>query len=260
MARIIEFIAPVEAIRGNMSGRQDLRYAENDNKAFEAPVGRTNYARNYTPRYIGAKVASTGKKYFTVKTKTATKINARTLKTMALLGGAGDIFAHMLKRKDLQPYIQMDRLYQYSVSVAGYNGTFRKFVMDFLRRGLVDHVQNFVAQAASIQVAFKNPWYDGTMTDGASTTNLYKFWEQLHDGGIKFFVDGRTGYATANDDFDDVIASNVNVLSLAKDNDNVTMEVSGINYYLLDATNAYVKGNDEVSANATYTLTDVAPE
>lgn len=37
----IEFIAPVEAMRGNLSGKQDLLYVENDNKAYEGPVGQT---------------------------------------------------------------------------------------------------------------------------------------------------------------------------------------------------------------------------
>ena len=263
MGKIIEFIAPVEAIRGNMSGRQDLRYAENDNKAFESPVGRTNYARNYTPRFIGAKIASTGKKYFAVKTKTATKINARTLKAMALLGGAGAIYSTMLRRKDLQPYIQMDRLYQYNVDQLGYTGTFRKFVMDFLRKGLAAKVENFTAQVASISLSFKNPWYDGTMTDGATVKQdiLVKFWDQLTPDAIGFAVEGSKGIAKSGMHFNDLTSYGINILNIIGDPDaggGQPMAMIGDLYLQLDGDYvSYV--NHEIVANGQYTLTEIAP-
>lgn len=214
MAARIEFIAPVEAIRGNMSGKQDLRYAEHDNKAYEGPIGSRNYAKNYTPRFIGAKIASTGRKYFMVKTKTASRLTTRSLKAMALLGGAGAIYASMLKRKDLTPYTSMLRLYNYNVAQTGYTGTFRRFVMDFLRNGLQNKVQNFTANVASISVSFKNPWYDGSMTDGASVkqTLLVKFWEQLAPNGFKFKVGNQIGIAQTGDSWEDIYNSNYNIL------------------------------------------------
>ena len=45
----IEFIAPVESMRGNLSGNQSLEYALNNNPAYDAPDG-VQYARNYQPR------------------------------------------------------------------------------------------------------------------------------------------------------------------------------------------------------------------
>ena len=86
----IEFIAPVEAIRGNMSGKQTLLYAENNNPAFDAPEG-VQYARNYTPRYIGHRRAKDGQVYFSVKRKAATKINTTSKITMAALGTIQDL-------------------------------------------------------------------------------------------------------------------------------------------------------------------------
>lgn len=80
----IEFIAPVESMRGNLSGRQSLEYAKNNNPAYEAPNG-VQYARNYQPRFIGAKRAD-GLKYFSVRTKTATNLKASTRLQMAVLG------------------------------------------------------------------------------------------------------------------------------------------------------------------------------
>lgn len=81
----IEFIAPVEALRGNMSGSQTLVYAENDNPAYEAPDGR-QYARNYKPRYIGFRRAKDGAVYFGVKRKSATIVDAVSRITMASMG------------------------------------------------------------------------------------------------------------------------------------------------------------------------------
>lgn len=81
----IEFIAPVEALRGNMSGSQKLVYALNDNPAYDAPNGR-QYARNYKPRYIGFRRAKDGAVYFGVKRKSATKVDAASRLTMAAMG------------------------------------------------------------------------------------------------------------------------------------------------------------------------------
>lgn len=86
----IEFIAPVEALRGNMSGSQTLVYAENDNPAYDAPDGR-QYARNYKPRYIGYRRAKDGAVYFGVKRKSATKVDTASKITMAALGTIQDL-------------------------------------------------------------------------------------------------------------------------------------------------------------------------
>lgn len=86
----IEFIAPVEALRGNMSGSQTLFYATNDNPAYDAPEGR-QYARNYKPRYIGFRRAKDGAVYFGVKRKSATKIDKAAKITMAALGTIQDL-------------------------------------------------------------------------------------------------------------------------------------------------------------------------
>lgn len=209
----IEFISPVEAIRGNMSGNQKLLYAENNNPAWDAPKEVRNYARNYTPRFIGAKIAATGHKYFSVRTKSATRLTSRSLKAMALTGGAGAIFASMLRRKDLTPYTGMMQLYTYNVEQRGYKGTFRKFVMDFLRRGLEAKVENFTANVASISVSFKNPWFDGSMTDGATVKQevLVKFWLQLAPNGIKFDIEGVTYIAKKGITWQSLIDSDMNI-------------------------------------------------
>lgn len=83
--RKIEFIAPVEAMRGNMSGSQVLRYAENMNPAWDAPEGLQT-AKNYTPRYIGARRAKDGAVYFSVKRKASVMVNEESKRRQAALG------------------------------------------------------------------------------------------------------------------------------------------------------------------------------
>lgn len=269
--RSIEFIAPVEAMRGNMSGDQKLLYAEDNNPAFDAPNGR-QYARNYAPRYIGQKRAKDGRKYFLVKTKSATNLSARSRQAMALLGAAGAIYASIIRRQDLQPYTTLTALYNFNVSNYGYTGTFRKFVMDFLRNGLQNKVQNFTANIASIVVNFKNPWYDGTMTDGATVSNavLVKFWLQLAPNAIEFLVgDARSqrGIAKTGMLFS-AIANNqtpLNILGLqpygqGTQPNPIGIRIGSSGMFLLDPSGEnYVLPSDTIAANARYPLTEVAP-
>lgn len=95
----IEFIAPVEAMRGNLSGSQSLEYAVNNNPAFEAPNGAQT-ARNYQPRYIGAKISKSGLKIFGVRRKNTAVLNTQTRLTMALTGSVAAIKSAVMKIKD----------------------------------------------------------------------------------------------------------------------------------------------------------------
>lgn len=109
----IEFIAPVEALRGNMSGSQTLVYADNDNPAYDAPEGR-QYARNYKPRYIGFRRAKDGAVYFGVKRKSATKVDAASRLIMAAMGS-------------LQPL--KNTLKEKTITVGAVQGTVWNFVL-----------------------------------------------------------------------------------------------------------------------------------
>ena len=72
-------------MRGNLSGKQELKYAENENPAYEAPNGSQS-AHNYQPRFIGAKRSKDGLKYFAVRTKQTAVLNSKTRSQMGLLG------------------------------------------------------------------------------------------------------------------------------------------------------------------------------
>lgn len=248
----IEFIAPVEAIRGNMSGRQDLRYAENDNKAYEAPALKRNYARNYTPRFIGAKVSATGKKYFTVKTKVCTHVTTKWKKAAALLGGAGVIFASIVRDKTAAIYTGLVAQYDALVEL-GMKKTFRQYVMDGLRTGLDAKLGNITFAGPVSPVNVDNPWVKQAASLNVSISNevLVKFWEQLAWDPIFFSVEGMTGVAHDGDPFTDVIENKYNVLNLtASGEENVQYNGHAIS---LDGETAIAK-SASVTENAQYTL------
>lgn len=150
----IEFIAPVEALRGNMSGKQTLVYAQNDNPAFDAPEGR-QYARNYKPRYIGYRRAKDGRVYFGVKTKSATKVDAASKITMAALGSI----------QDLKTTFKDESII---VEVAGIPGTYWSWVL---------YAYNYGVTNGEIDPSITaDKWIDGVLMDmlryRQSTTEL----------------------------------------------------------------------------------------
>lgn len=177
MAKRIEFIAPVEAMRGNLSGRQDLLYAENDNKAYYGPVGTKNYARNYTTRFIGAKRASDGRKYFSVKTKTANHLTPAAKHAMALLGGTGAIVASIMRNKTLTPYVEAYAQWVELQSL-GNTKTFRETLTGWVRQGLANKTATIAFAGPRAVYSIQNPWISTEgQTSGAeiSTATLWKF-------------------------------------------------------------------------------------
>lgn len=256
----IEFIAPVEAMRGNLSGNQDLKYPTQNNKAFDSPEGSVNYARNYSTRFIGAKRASDGLKYFAVKTKTATHITARSLMAMALLGGAGAMYAALVRDKTSDIYT---RIYAQWVELQNYGSTktFRRYVMDNFRQALATKAAVITLAGPRGSITVNNPWIASEQTVGVQVTSaiLAKFWAQLSINGITFEVAGSKGIANTGDTFENVLTSTEkNVLLLASSNVGPTTYVKMSNQFL-KYEGEYVTITDNVVANGKYTLTDIQP-
>lgn len=196
----IEFIAPVEAMRGNLSGNQDLKYPTQNNKAFESPEGSVNYARNYSTRFIGAKRASDGLKYFAVKTKTATHITRKSLLAMAVLGGAGAIYAVIVGNKNSELYIKTQEQY-IRLQEYGLTDTYRKWLVGHLMTMLRGKELSHTIAGPAGSLTIYNPWIanandtpllPGTethavwMLPGISVAIRMKFWEQLGPAGAFF--------------------------------------------------------------------------
>lgn len=255
----IEFIAPVEAMRGNLSGKQDLLYPSENNKAYEGPVGSVNYANNYAPRFVGAKIAKSGKKYFTVRTKTANHLTAASKKAMALLGGAGAIYAAIVRDKSAGSlYARLQALYV-SLQALGLTDSFRKWVTDGVRRALINHdlQATFVGPGGSVGV--DNPWakFTGDLNVQVSNAIRVKFWTELVSGGFEFTVDGLRGVASGNiafEDFAALIDSNANVLGLIVANNGIMLGDS----WVLDGAN-YINSATPPGVGKAYTTTTQAP-
>lgn len=254
----IEFIAPVEAIRGNMSGAQKLVYAENDNPAYNSPMGQRNYARNYRPSFIGAKRAKDGLKYFSVRTKSAVGMTLKAKKAMALLGGTGAIFGSIMRSKTSELYANLYAQW-IELQQMGSKKTFKQSVCDVIRQGLINKVAEIPYAGPRGVVNITNPWnYTGetpNVSIGLDTTA--KFWTELAKNPIAFTVEGLKGVAHDGDTFEDIISSQYNVLNMSV---GVSNNVKIGNLYLFDGVDTYYGGGESVEENGTYLLTDVVPQ
>lgn len=225
------FIAPVESMRGNLSGKQDLRYANNDNKAFDAPEGR-QYAKNYRASYIGARRAADGLTYFAVKTKSATKIDAESLNRMACLGAAGAMVGSIYRQKSSQLFENLLRVYG-AMKIQGAiaaDTSLRKWLFESLytvlssKRSLLRVVAT--VGTTEISAVIVNPYVSASaQTEGAeiSTYLIEKFWMQLAANPIKEKISGTDLVIVSheNETFGQLIASNHNFLGLVSGEQNI---------------------------------------
>lgn len=218
----IEFIAPVEAMRGNLSGKQTLEYPLNDNPAYDAPAGK-HYATNYQPRFIGAKRASDGLKYFGVKTKSAINKTAKSTLAMAVLGGCGAIVGAILADKSSAMYIAIENLFlETKPKRNGKEISLRAWLSESIMYGLRNKMQAFswtgLEQGVATNITVLNPFvksgYQADYTVTISDDVLVKFWNALANSGITFIVGDQTAVAHDTDSFGDIINSTYNVLGL----------------------------------------------
>ena len=260
----IEFISPVEAMRGNLSRtKQTLLYAENNNPAWDAPVDKRSYARNYQPIFVGAKVAKSGRKYFAVKTKTAITITAAAKTRMGLLA-VSSVIANILD-KDLRVMGSLQELYAANHPVGW---SYKHWMMNYIREGLSAKTAiTFPGYEQLAAVFILNPFIYTPQPSSAVDIREYfkdellvKFWPQLANAPVLFKVGDLTGIAHEDDTFEELIASSYNVLGLS------TAEVAELgtfvkmdNMWLKDKDNQYVVHDDTIVSAGTYTLTDVAP-
>lgn len=214
----IEFIAPVEAIRGNMSGKQTLVYAENDNRAFEAPEG-VQYAKNYSPRFIGAKRAKDGLKYFSVKCKSATKIDANSLRRMAAMGATSSAYGAdgwgwpLASLSTLQANYLAAKEKDPSLSLRKYAAQAIYSMYENKRSSVIIGGPNGAATAG-------NPFVkNATNTLGIEDDVFQKFFPQLAVAGTHFEITGvGKGIAWVGNTFAQIIADpKLNVLGLTDD-------------------------------------------
>lgn len=225
----IEFIAPVEAMRGNLSGAQKLQYPTDNQGAYEGPAGAVNYARNYSPRFIGAKIAKSGKKYFSVRTKTANHLTVKSKQAMALMGGTGAIVASILRDKTAEIYTNLYGAWVKAQELGGSTSTFRQFLSGSVRRMLIQKSATYHVQVGEFGQDIDNPWNTTKPNPNVSISQaiLVKFWSELAAKPIVIDVEGLKLIAHSDDTFQNVIESGYNVMNL-KALANVPGAVGGI--------------------------------
>ena len=222
----IEFIAPVEAMRGNLSGAQKLQYAKNNNPAWDAPEGE-QAARNYTPRYVGAKRSKDGLKYFGVRKSSVTKISVKSREIMALLAGSAACF--LAASKNLQLYDVIYAAFD-AAKASDASLTFRKWLQGIMYEMLANkqgHIEvTAIVGGVSVTKKIGNPWVapepgvTGVIELTIPQSTLVKFWTQLSNGGFNFTLVAAGGHrvkgiAFANEPWETLIENaQQNVLGL----------------------------------------------
>lgn len=271
MAKRVLMIAPFEALRGNVSGRQKLVYAENDNPAYEAPDG-VNYARNYKPRYVVSMNSKTGNVHFGLKRKHAAVNNELTRRAMGSLGATQDIYRHAMK--DLSTVGSLLACYNASSAKANGESVYKYFakVADNAFRRKYATISFFEMDGSTTHnCAIDNPFIQGTAGNpvGMTPQIVQKFFTSLcGDTGFEVVVSGypviafqeMTWAQIAEDDLLNV--SNVTTVTSGGD----TYVKIGEQFIMKSSALApedweYAKGSDRIEwmEGYYYKLTDVSP-
>lgn len=143
----IQYLYPIDFIRGNISGRQSLEYGAGV-RGYDITAGDAVGATNYNPRMIAKLRGKDELKYFQIRTKTTVNMTAAYRHNLALMGGTGAIYSALLNQKESAIYTQC-------VNALPAGKTLRAFLTPIIRAGLA-------AKASSITIApgvsIVNPW------------------------------------------------------------------------------------------------------
>lgn len=265
--RKIEFIAPVEAMRGNLSGNQRLTYPTQNNAAWDAPENKRSYATNYRPTYVGAKRSADGKTFFATKRRQAVKMSDAARLQMAVLS-ASSVIANILMY-NLSVVTQLEARYK---QTAPEGWSFKRWIMDNIKDALRNK-QHFAFMGTSLGALFvKNPYLStqapagGTSIDSTYPKELYaKFWMQLANSPIQFKIGSQIGVAYNSDTWEDIVSAPYNVLGLSVDSNYVrkdTLYVQSANKTVTPLEWTYEAQDAEIQnteSNTVYQYTTVAP-
>lgn len=225
--RRIEYIAPVAAIRGNLSGKQSLLYPTQNNSAWDSPSDKRNYATNYTPRYIGAKRSRDSHTFFAVKQRSSVTMSDAMRKQQAVLGGSKAIYDALIHNP--LTIGRMQALYLESPERNSYGWSMYKWAYSQISGQVGSKIAGIriigKLNGGQTPLVVQNPWISttasGAVTVTISSDVLAKFWMQLANNPIQFYIGNQVGIAYANETFTSLIGGNHNVLGLTATTDNV---------------------------------------
>ena len=165
----IEYLAPIDYMSGNLSGRQDLTYTENDTQAYDIPVGHSVDANNYKPRIIGNYIAKSNRRYFMVRTRSTVNATDTYRRNLAISGGTYAVFYAIVRENTI-----------YNVCVQAWKAdspskTLRKYMCNIIRAALA--AKNATIEIGSARI--DNPWLVSTPNIQVKQTIIDKFAEYL---------------------------------------------------------------------------------
>lgn len=153
----IEFIAPVKAMRGNLSnGDQDLRYR--GKKAYDA-TGDKVTADQYEPSYIGAKRSFRGKKFFALHESFTIALGATNRLAMAAFGGAASTAA--AAGATLSILDDLQAIYMSARNTGATTKLFRGWLNEKVYPMIKTKQPSVTISGAGKTVTINNPWVDG---------------------------------------------------------------------------------------------------
>lgn len=152
MSKRIVYMAPVDAMSGSLSGRQELQYGEPTKKAYDVPTGEKVAASNYQPRVVAIYSSRKRVKYFQVRTRFSINMTSATRLNMASMGGAGAIYAAIVSDKTTQ-------LYRECLNARPAGVTLRKWIISIIRPALAAKTADIVLANGLV---LSNPWHPGT--------------------------------------------------------------------------------------------------
>lgn len=228
MPKKIVYLAPVDSMSGNLSGRQTLKYAKNNNPAWDAPEGQ-QYAKNYKPRFVASVRAKDGLQTFSTKTKSAVRLDQASRRRMAAMAFSQAFLDHSAERNawPLMVITNVQQIYN-AARQRDASLTWRKFFSKPIYEMLVNRREFLVIEGSPYgleDVVVYNPFIDFTdrihpqfaILDKA---NQVKFWTELSIAGIYYKISGSTGVATEGDAWSDIVAlPTKNILDLTVVND-----------------------------------------
>lgn len=171
----IAYIAPIDYIRGSLSGRQELKY--NGGHAYDIATGQKVAADTYMPRLI-AKLyhAHTAGEFraFQVRTRSTVNMTASNKISLAVMGGAGAIYAALLNNSSAPVYSDCISAW-HAANIKGLE--FRGYMMPKIMQGLRNKVASIVI-AEGVEIV--NPWISSSTPNvPVSSAILDRFSSQL---------------------------------------------------------------------------------
>lgn len=260
----IEFLAPVEAMRGNLSGSQKLTYPTQDNSAWDAPSDHRSYATNYNTRYVGSKRSKDGLKYFSVRQRSAVNMTPAMRQQMALLS-VSSVIANLIPM-NLETLAQLQQMYALSYEGQVLKWTFKRWIMTSVRTGLSEKNDIFFNATGMPSIIYKNPYKSSHVPTAIDVPQfpqelLVKFWNELANTPITFTVAGQKGIAHTGDTFLQIIAAPYNNLGLSHEvvdeYDALKLGDMFVNKILTEPVIAVtVETSESPTANYNYTLSE----